>query len=167
MSSHDRHQDHFPDVSCTLDLQRAHPAGGTFVLSIVGDIDERTAGLFEAGLDRFADQTGTLVVDLTPCTSISSAGLRVLLRRQRDLRGGTSLVLVARDPYVLRLLELLDLAGRVSVYPSVESALAAVARPELELVPAVTGGDERTSDSSLEPGFRIVEEQRMYSSAWL
>ncbi len=176
MSSRDRHHDALPDVSYTLDLPRAHPAGGTFVLAIVGDIDDHSAGLFEAGLDRFADQAGTLVVDLTQCASISSVGLRALSRRGRDLRDGASLVLVARDPHVLRLLELVDLGHKVPVFASVESALDATEaadratlrpRPELGLVPPATAAGARSSGSLLGPGFRLVEEQPMYSSAWL
>lgn len=176
MSSRDRHQDLVPDVSYTLDLQRAQPEGGTFLLTIVGAVDDRTVGLFEAGLERFADRAGTLVVDLTSCPSITSAGLEALARRQRDLPAGASLVLVARDPYVLRLLELVGLARKLSVYPSVESALAAAAagahasdacRPELALVPSGAAAEAPASGLSLGPGLRIVADQPMYSSAWL
>lgn len=60
------------------------PAGGTFVLTIVGDIDHHTAGLFEAGLVCPSVESAlaaTKTGDRTPAPPRPELGPRSTVRR--------------------------------------------------------------------------------------
>ncbi len=82
------------------------------VLLISGELDLATAPLLQAHLDRVVnDGGGDLLVDLSECEFIDSAGLQLLVtaaeRLARAHKG--SLTLVRPSPQVQRLLELVNL----------------------------------------------------------
>jgi anti-anti-sigma factor len=71
-----------------------------------------------------------LIIDMTRTRFIDSAGLRALLVvRSRAAELGVSLCLAAPRDDVLPLLGLVDIAGRVPVFASVDAALTAWSTP--------------------------------------
>jgi anti-anti-sigma factor len=64
------------------------------------------------------------VVDLSECTFLDSAGMRVLLSATSRLTGeGRSLRVVTADARILRVLEITAVDTLIAVHPSVDSAL--------------------------------------------
>ena len=102
-------------------LERVHD--GSVVAHVRGDLDMATAPMLErvlAGWERRAK----LVVDLSECTFVDSAGLRLLTRaaREAEENGGT-VALVVVDPGIRRVLEITGLDAALAVHSTVESAL--------------------------------------------
>jgi len=65
-----------------------------------------------------------VVIDLSGCTFLDSAGMRVLLAGARGLSAtGRSLRVVASDPRILRVLEITAVDTLIAVHPTVEDAL--------------------------------------------
>jgi anti-anti-sigma factor len=66
-----------------------------------------------------------LILDLYRLSFIDSSALGVIIRTHRALRGnGGKLALVNPSPSVARILQLVDIAHTIPVYPSVEDAAA-------------------------------------------
>lgn len=93
------------------------------MVRVVGDLDMATAPTLE---ERVASVgvASRLVIDLTLCTFLDSAAVRLLTTIARDSdTAGRSVALVASDPGILRVLEITGLASTVSLHSSVEAAL--------------------------------------------
>jgi hypothetical protein len=86
----------------------------TYVFSLDGELDGRTAASLDAELER-ADGAGRLIVDLLDVTFVDADGLAVLDR--------PGLVVVADRP-ALRLIELAGDASGLTVYPTLSAAIA-------------------------------------------
>lgn len=72
------------------------------VARVQGDVDMATAALLEEAIGS-APPTGELVIDLSACTFLDSAGVRVITSAIRDDR---RVSIVAADPAVRRVLEI-------------------------------------------------------------
>ncbi len=89
------------------------------VIRVDGDLDLASA-------DAFADATSPVassphvVIDLSSCTFLDSAGMRVIAV---TVRQAPRVSVVATDPGVLRVLEITALDTMVAVHPSLEDAL--------------------------------------------
>jgi anti-sigma B factor antagonist len=99
------------------------PAGQT-VISVTGDLDLVSSELMRGELGA-VPAGASVVLDLREVDFCDSAGLRVLIDAELRARteGGT-LRLAAPGPALVRLLELTGVDGFVSVYPTIEAALA-------------------------------------------
>jgi anti-anti-sigma factor len=94
---------------------------GASVAHVVGDLDLATADRLEEAL---ADATaGRVVIDLTQCTFLDSAGVRAIAACVRDHASDGGVVLVADDPGILRILEITGIASTVSLHRSLDTAL--------------------------------------------
>ena len=94
---------------------------GAHVVHVSGDLDLATAPLLE---DALADVAGDmLVIDLSGCTFLDSAGIRTLVAAARDRSGTSRLRIVTADPGIVRLLEITGVDTLMHVHPSVEAAL--------------------------------------------
>lgn len=125
------------------------PAHGVTVLHVQGDVDGETYGqLLVEAQQLLAGGTRRLVIDLTECTYMSSAGLMAfttLFKQMRDMnrnqadaswatknvldRAGElgaerELVLVNPAPSVRRVLDMAGVPAYISIYPDVEQAIA-------------------------------------------
>lgn len=101
---------------------RALPKGGT-VVSVDGELDMATTPEFEEVVDG-VDAGSRLVIDLSSCTFLDSSAVRVLVSVVRDAEetGGT-VALVARDPGILRVLEIAAVNTMLPVHDTLDSAI--------------------------------------------
>jgi anti-sigma B factor antagonist len=109
-------------MSGDFDLRSETTRAGAGVLYVSGELDLASAPrLAEALAELAADP---VVVDLSGCTFLDSAGLGVLLASARALSdSGRSLRVAAVDPRILRVLEITAVDTLIAVHPDVESAL--------------------------------------------
>lgn len=95
------------------------------VAHVVGDLDMATAPALRDEVASL-DSSGRLVIDLTRCTFLDSAAVRLLTTIARDSDvAGTPLALVASDPVILRILEITAVDDLLPVYPTLDDALSA------------------------------------------
>jgi len=109
-------------TSGDFDVRSETTHAGAAVLYVSGDLDLASAPrLSEALAELVADP---VVVDLSECTFLDSAGMGVLLASARALSdAGRSLRVAAADPRILRVLEITAVDTLIAVHPDVESAL--------------------------------------------
>jgi anti-sigma B factor antagonist len=109
-------------TSGDFDVRSETTHAGAAVLYVSGDLDLASAPrLGEALTELVADP---VVVDLSECTFLDSAGMGVLLASARALsNSGRSLRVAAADPRILRVLEITAVDTLIAVHPDVESAL--------------------------------------------
>ncbi len=73
----------------TLNLN-AEKSGGTTIVKVEGRIDTNTAPEFSAFTDKLVDHgIDDILVDLSGCDFVSSAGLRAIVALQKRLFDGT------------------------------------------------------------------------------
>lgn len=94
----------------------------TQLVRVSGELDLYTAPDFERALQLDGVAGGRIVVDLRECTFIDSTGLGILVAADRR-NGGNGLAIVAGSMEVLRAFEVSGLDGRLTLHPTVESAL--------------------------------------------
>lgn len=109
-------------MSGDFDVRSETMRSGAAVLHVSGDLDLASAPrLAEALTELVADP---VVVDLTECTFLDSAGMGVLLASARALSdSGRSLRVAAPDPGIVRVLEITAVDTLIAIHPDVESAL--------------------------------------------
>ena len=96
------------------------------MIQLVGEADATTQSMSEAFAAEVAKQPRLLVVDLSGLSFIDSWALSVIMRTYRALeRQGGRLALVSPSPSVARILQLIDIARMIPVFPSLEEAIAA------------------------------------------
>lgn len=89
------------------------------VVHVDGDLDLASADVFEEAMSSVTS-TPHVVIDLSSCTFLDSAGMRVIAA---TVRQGARVSVVATDPGVLRMLEITAVDTMVSVHASFEEAL--------------------------------------------
>lgn len=110
---------------------QARSYANALVLRVVGRLDQDNCDAFRADLmvhvDRFAQDGGAVVLDLSGLEYISSAGLRcfMLASRQAKARFGRISV-AALQPMVSEIFEISHFDMVFQVFPTVREALAAV-----------------------------------------
>jgi anti-sigma B factor antagonist len=96
------------------------PRGG--VLRVAGDLDLASAPRVEEAISEL--DADPVVIDLSECTFLDSAGMRVLLAGARELAdAGRRLRVATSDPRILRVLEIAAVDTLIEVHPTVEDAL--------------------------------------------
>lgn len=102
---------------------------GVAVIKVDGRVDSVTAPLFETEADAVVGATGApVVLDLGGVHYISSAGLRVLLKLNKRLRGESrEFVLAALRPDVDDILVLTGFDKLLDRHGAVDAAVASVA----------------------------------------
>jgi anti-anti-sigma factor len=97
---------------------------GVVVVRVEGELDMATSGRFEEALGAPPAPGGRLVIDLTECTFLDSSAVRLLVgaARAADESGGR-VSLVARDPGILRVLEIAAVDTMLPVHDSLDLAL--------------------------------------------
>jgi anti-anti-sigma factor len=94
---------------------------GAVVLRVEGELDMATVSELEAAIS--AASANRLVVDLTACTFLDSAGVRALASAAARNPSDRELALVAADPGILRVLQITGVDTMVPVHASREEAL--------------------------------------------
>jgi anti-sigma B factor antagonist len=88
------------------------------VVRVDGELDMSGAASLEEALSAAAERP-SIVLDLSGCTFLDSAGVRAIAGAARQ-SGRVSIV--ATDPGIVRVLEITALDTLVSVHPSLEDA---------------------------------------------
>jgi anti-anti-sigma factor len=111
-------------VDLTFTVRRAAP--GVAVLAIAGEIDISSSPDLGAQITSLVDEgTHRLVLDLAGVDFIDSSGLGVLMIGRRRIQDGDgTIAIVVTRPNVLRVLTLSGISDVISVYPTVDEALA-------------------------------------------
>jgi anti-sigma B factor antagonist len=92
------------------------------VLHVSGELDMATAPRFEEAVA--ASTARTLVIDLSDCTFLDSAGIRGLVGSVRALSGAGRRACISCDnPSIVRVLEITGVDTLLAVYPTVDDAL--------------------------------------------
>lgn len=96
---------------------------GVLTVSIVGELDMSTSGQVEDAISS-APSVERVIVDLTNCTFLDSAGVRLLLTTHRELTaGGGRVEIVASDANIIRVLEITNVNTMVPLHSTLEAAL--------------------------------------------
>jgi anti-sigma B factor antagonist len=98
----------------------ARPEDGATVVRIGGELDMATSPELEEALAS-ADPGHRVVIDLSECTLLDSSAVRVFVATPRAESGDVALV--ARDPGILRVLEIAAVDTLIPVHETVDSAL--------------------------------------------
>ena len=95
------------------------------MIRLVGEADASTLAMSEAFDAELAKKPRLLVVDLSGLGFIDSSALSVIMRTYRALqRDGGKMALVNPSPTVARVLQLIDIARVIPVYPTLGEATA-------------------------------------------
>ncbi|HEY2488328.1 MAG TPA: STAS domain-containing protein [Streptosporangiaceae bacterium] len=109
-----------PDVGCPIRVIRDVP-----VVAAPEEMDIATAYRLRAALTSAADESATVVVDMTHTRSCDAVGLHVLLRaHKRALATGGEVRLVISSPDVLRLFAITGIGRVIRHFASLDEALA-------------------------------------------
>jgi anti-sigma B factor antagonist len=105
-----------------FDVRSETTPAGAGVVRVAGELDLASAPRLTEALSALA--ADPVVVDLSACTFLDSAGMGALLASARALsESGRSLRVVAADPRILRVLEITAVDTLIAVHPDVEAAL--------------------------------------------
>ena len=109
-------------TSGDFDVRSETTRAGAAVLHVSGDLDLASAPRLEDALTGLV--ADPVVVDLSECTFLDSAGMGVLLASARALtESGRSLGVAARDPRIVRVLEITAVDTLIAIHPDVASAI--------------------------------------------
>lgn len=98
---------------------------GAMCLSVSGDLDLASVPLLLGHLNRAAEGTANVIIDLSGLRYIDSSGINTLLAAGKIFaRKGHQIVLAAASPMMLRLLRIINLEQAMPIFPTVEAALA-------------------------------------------
>jgi len=89
------------------------------VVRVEGDLDMGSAQAFEDAMSTVGSAPH-VVIDLSECTFLDSAGMRLIATTVRD---AARVSVVATDPGILRVLEITAMDRMVVVHASLEDAL--------------------------------------------
>lgn len=89
------------------------------VVRVEGELDMASAGELENAIASSL-ASPHVVLDLSECTFLDSAGMRIIAATVRDAQ---RMSVVATDPGILRVLEITAVDTIVAVHPSLEEAL--------------------------------------------
>jgi stage II sporulation protein AA (anti-sigma F factor antagonist) len=102
---------------------------GILVIAVRGEIDLDTAGELRRRLESRDGNLPPLVLDLTGCAFLDSAGVSLIVRTARQADGGGRsgfAVAAAPDSHARRALRLTNVDSRIAVLGSREAALETV-----------------------------------------
>ena len=101
--------------------------GAAQVLQIKGEVDATSAWRIDGAVMSVLPEQidhGPVIVDLSGVTLFSAAGITALTTARRLCDGLVDLRIVAAAPPVMRLLEATNLSAELTVYPTLDRALA-------------------------------------------
>jgi anti-sigma B factor antagonist len=100
---------------------------GVSVVTIGGEIDLSTAPAFEAAIaGALDDDPPVLVIELSEVRFMASVGLRILAAAHERVSKSARVAIVADNPATSRPMQLTGLDKIISLYPTLDDALAAV-----------------------------------------
>ncbi|MGQ9365288.1 anti-sigma factor antagonist [Azospirillum sp. ST 5-10] len=101
---------------------------GVAIMAVAGRIDGLTGPELEAKLSAAMPSGGAMVLDLSGCAYISSAGLRVVLKAGRQAKqSATAFALCGLQPQVREVFDVSGFASLFPLHPDADAAVAALA----------------------------------------
>lgn len=98
------------------------------MVSVGGEIDLSTAPAFEAAIaGALDDEPPVLVIELSEVSFMASVGLRILAATHEKVSKSIQMAIVAGNPAASRPIELTGLDKVLSLYPTLDDALTAMA----------------------------------------
>jgi len=105
-----------------LEVNIESASGRATVVRVDGDLDMATCPKLAEALER-ADVGKRTIIDLSGCTFLDSSAVRVLIAAARASESaGGDVLLVTKDPGILRILEIASVDAMLPVHETVESA---------------------------------------------
>lgn len=109
-------------TSGDFDVRSETTPGGVDVVFVTGELDLATAPRLDEVLGAVTAEA--VVVDLSGCTFLDSAGIRALMGTARTFaEADRGLRMVTSDAGILRLLEITGVDTLIRVHPSLDDAL--------------------------------------------
>ena len=114
-------------ISITIQTDQSIP-----LVIPAGRIDSTSSHEFDLALQPLIEQSNFLVLDMSQCNYLSSAGIRILLLYEKKLlaRGG-GLFLSGLLPEVFQVLEMSGLSKVFQLFQNIEAAGSEIERREL------------------------------------
>ena len=112
-----------------LTLVTARDEAHASVVWVIGELDDFTVSRFEAECARIASGSRLLIIELSSCSLLSSAGLRALVRLERRLP--TAIALVTGNARFEKLFHIAGLAQLLPRFTNVFDAMAAAGATDL------------------------------------
>jgi anti-sigma B factor antagonist len=108
-----------------MDVTLEH-IGSTLLVAISGRLDTATAPVFDARIaPELSQPHPRILLDLSPVTYISSAGLRSILQLVKHTASHEGRVgLFAAPPHIMEVIEISGFPSLLDVYPDRAAALA-------------------------------------------
>lgn len=127
-----------------------------------GRIDSTTGTELEKAVGPIIEQSKFLIIDLSLCTYLSSAGIRILLATAKKMiaRGG-NLFLAGLLPEIFQVLEM---AGLHQVFRLADNSEAAMM--EIDGIHSKTGGSQEWEIGPYSFHYRPIDEKRTVSHIW-
>ena len=140
-------------------IQTEHPV--TVVIP-KGRIDTITSADLDQSLRPLIVRESYLIMDLSQCTFLSSAGIRVFLISAKKLgAGGGGLFLCGLSPEVFQVLEMAGMIGIFRMFQTPEEAIS-----EIERIRLLSIGSHRWKDGELSFEFTPVENKVEAARIW-
>ena len=96
---------------------------GLLVVQISGDLDSTTASVAEHEIYKLIEQGKPLILDMTACRYISSAGLRVLLMIGKQLKSqGGTWAFAGLSPEIIDIMEMTGFSSFFTICSTVKEA---------------------------------------------
>ena len=100
------------------------PKDGTYVVSVIGELDLHTARQLDQELmGAFENDTRRVIVDLSGCEFIDSTALAILVKAKERLGTTSQLRLVSADRNVRKIFEITGLDRVFAVHPTQAAAM--------------------------------------------
>jgi anti-sigma B factor antagonist len=95
-------------------------------ISVIGELDLDTAPVLEAPLREAQNAGVSVLLDLSDCEFVDSSGLALIVQAWREIssRDGASLAMCCAKDQVERLLRIAGAYEAISIFDSVDDALA-------------------------------------------
>lgn len=114
-----------------FEVQSEELEGGIRAFTVRGELDMNTAPELERALEAaLADESASVMLDLSACEFIDSTGIALIVRawqrldRNADGHGKGQLVLCCHNHQVRRLLKITGVESSISLHEQREAALA-------------------------------------------
>ncbi len=108
-------------MTLKINVQTDHPSNGTVMVQLEGSLDSLTSSQLELALDPvLKSDCRVLVMDLAHLRFMSSAGIRVMLRAQKELSARkASFALSNMQPQIAKVMQIVKALPGMSVFTSV------------------------------------------------
>lgn len=94
------------------------------IIKPIGRLDANSSNAFEKAIEEFTDYSHDLIIDMSACPYLSSAGIRVLLIAKKKLQAhNRELYITDLAPAVMQVLQMAGLHQMLRIEPTINDAL--------------------------------------------